>query len=103
MTISLSSILIGLALGLFGIGLAGLLITRNLIKLAVALQILVKGAVVALVWAGRTQGDTSLGQAMGLSVIVADTIVAVVFLALAIAVHQRTGTLDIQVLSRLKR
>ena len=42
-----------LVLGLLGVGFYGLLITRNLIKVVVALQILVKGAMVALVLAGN--------------------------------------------------
>jgi NADH:ubiquinone oxidoreductase subunit K len=40
---------------------------------------------------------------MALTVIVADTIVAVVGLALAVQVRHRLGTLDIKALSTLKR
>jgi NADH-quinone oxidoreductase subunit K len=90
-------------LGLLGIGLAGLLVTRNLIKVVVGLQILVKGALLALVLAGRLSGQVQTGQAMALTVIVADTIVSVVALALAVQVRRRFGTLDIQALSTLRR
>jgi NADH-quinone oxidoreductase subunit K len=90
-------------LGLLGIGLAGLLVTRNLIKVVVGLQVLVKGALLALVLAGRLSGQVQTGQAMALTVIVADTIVSVVALALAVQVRRRFGTLDIQALSTLRR
>jgi len=86
-----------------GIGLYGLLIARNLIKLVIALQILAKAAALALVIAGQISGHMNVGQSMALTVIVADTIVAVVGLALAVQVRQHFGTLDIKELSTLKR
>jgi NADH:ubiquinone oxidoreductase subunit K len=90
-------------LGLLGIGLLGLLVTRNLIKVVVGLQVLVKGALVALVLAGHLSGQVQTGQAIALTVIVADTIVSVVALALAVQVRRQFGTLDLQALSTLRR
>lgn len=94
-------ILIGI-LALFGVGFYGLLITRNLIKIVIVLQILVKGAVLALVFAGKMGGNLGLGQSTAATVIVADTIVAVVGLALAVQVRRRFGTLDVPKISTLK-
>lgn len=90
-------------LGLLGIGMLGLLATRNLIKVVVGLQILVKGALLALVLAGRLSGQVQTGQAMALTVIVADTVVSVVALALAVQVRRQFGTLDLGALSTLRR
>jgi NADH:ubiquinone oxidoreductase subunit K len=98
----LSIALLGV-LGLFGVGLYGLLLTRNLIKVVVALQILVKGAVLALVVAGNVSGKVNVSQSLAVTVIVADTIVAVVALALAMQVRRRFGTLDVRALSELRR
>jgi NADH:ubiquinone oxidoreductase subunit K len=95
-------LLIGV-LGLLGVGLYGLLVLRNLFKLVIALQILAKGAALALVAAGQASGHLNLGQSLALTVIVADTIVAVIGLALAVQVKQRLGTLDVKQLSKLKR
>jgi NADH:ubiquinone oxidoreductase subunit K len=89
-------------LGLFGVGLYGLLITRNLIKIVVVLQILVKSALLALVLAGKLNGQINLGQSLAVTVIVADTIVAVIGLALAVQVQRHCGTLDVQALSTLR-
>ncbi len=89
-------------LGLLGVGLYGLLVLRNLIKVVIALQILVKGAVLALVAAASASGQINLGQSLGATVIVADTIVAVVGLALAVQVKRSFGTLDIGALSTLR-
>jgi NADH-quinone oxidoreductase subunit K len=90
-------------LGLIGIGLYGLLITRNLIKVVVALQILGKGALLALVAAGAVSGKINLGQSLAVVVIVVDTVVAVIGLALALQVKRRMGTLDVKELSTLKK
>jgi NADH-quinone oxidoreductase subunit K len=87
---------------LLGVGFYGLLITRNLIKVVMVLQILIKGVVLALVLAGVVGGDPGLGQSTAATVIVADTIVAVVGLALAVQVRRRFGTLDVPKISTLR-
>jgi len=87
---------------LLGVGFYGLLITRNLIKVVMVLQILIKGVVLALVLAGAVGGNPGLGQSTAATVIVADTIVAVVGLALAVQVRRRFGTLDVPKISSLR-
>lgn len=88
---------------LAGTGLYCLLITRNLIKVVIALQLIVKGAVLAFILAGNLTGKMNTAQTLALTVIVADTIVAVVGLSLAVQIRLRTGNLDIKSLSSLKR
>lgn len=90
-------------IGLLGIGVYGLLAVRNLIKVVVALQILVKGAMLALIMAGKLTGQIELGQSMALTVIVADTIVAVIGLAFAVQIRRHFGTLDVSSLNTLRR
>lgn len=101
---NLSLIEIGLfgILGLLGIGIYGLLMCRNLIKLIVALQLLVKAAVLGLVIAGKASGQVDLSQSLAITVIVADTVVAVVGMALAIQVRRQINTLDVGALSKLR-
>ncbi len=102
-TIELLPVVIAAVLILLGIGLYALLVTRNLIKVVVALQIMVKGALLALVAAGRAAGNVDLGQSMALTVIVADTIVAVVGLALAVQIRRHFGTLDLKSIATLRK
>lgn len=90
-------------IGLLGIGLYALLVVRNLIKVIVALQILVKAAMLAMIAAGSIAGQTEVGASMALTVIVADTIVAVVGLALAVQIRRHFGTLDVRAISTLRR
>ncbi len=103
MTLSIPNIVILIVVGLLGVGLYAMLTVRNLIKVIVGLQIMVKGAMIALVLAGRLQGQENLGQSLALTVIVADTIVAVVGLALAVQVRRAFGTLDLKALTTLRR
>ena len=97
----LNAVLFGIVL-LLVVGFYGLLITRNLIKIVLVLQILVKAVVVALVLGGKASGNLGLGQSLAATVIVADTVVAVVALALAVQVRRRVGTLDLAKISSLR-
>ena len=101
--IEIMPVILVVVFGLLGIGLYAILITRNLIKVVVALQIIVKGTMLALVAAGRMNGQVDLGQSMALTVIVADTIVGVVGLALAVQIRRHFGTLDLHDITTLKR
>ncbi len=97
------TIIVAGVLCLLGVALYGLLMVRNLFQIVIALQLLVKGALIALVLAGKISGQVNLGQSLAVTVIVADTIVAVIGLALAVQVKRHTGSLDIKNLSALRR
>ena len=88
---------------LLGIGIYAILVARNLIKVVIGMQILVKGAMLALIAAGQVAGQADVGESLALTVIVADTIVAVVGMAFAVQVRRRFGTLDVKALSTLRR
>jgi NADH:ubiquinone oxidoreductase subunit K len=102
MTFPLLNIALVGVLGLLSVGLYGLLVTRNLIKVVIVLQILGKSALLALITAGAASGQTNLSQSLVLTVIVADTVVAAIGLALAVRVQRQLGTLDVKDLSTLK-
>jgi NADH-quinone oxidoreductase subunit K len=102
MTLSPFHLILAGVIGLLGVGCYGLLITRNLIKVVIALQILVKAVVVALVLAGQTGGQPGIGQSLAATVIVADTMVAVVGMALAVQIRRRFGTVDVSAISTLR-
>ncbi len=97
------TILLAAIVGLLAIGLYTVLITRNLIKIVIGLQLLVKGAMLAMIAAGQVAGQPEVGESLALTVIVADTIVAVVGMALAVQIRRHFGTLDVKALSTLRR
>lgn len=96
------TILFAGVLGLLGVGFYALMASRNLIKIVVALQILVKAALLGLVAAGNASGKINLSQSLAITVIVADTIVAVIGMALAVQIRRQLGTLDVRELSKLR-
>ncbi len=85
------------------VALYGLLTQRNLLRLIVALDVLMKAAMLAFMEAGRVSGSLALTQSLAFTVIVVDTIVLVIALALAIQVRRRCGTLDVGQLTTLRR
>lgn len=102
MNLSLLNIAAVGILSLLGIGFYGLLICRNLFKIVIALQILVKAALLGLVTAGYASGKINSAQSMAITVIVADTIVAVIAIALAVQIQRQLGTLDIKNLAGMR-
>ena len=102
MTMNPLNIVLWGIVAILGVGFYGLLITRNLIKMVMVLQVLIKAALLALVLAGKISGNPGLGQSTAATVLVADTIVAVVGLALAVQVRRRFGTLDVPKISTLR-
>ena len=102
MNLTALNVILVCVLGLLGIGLYGLLVTRNLIKMVAVLQILGKAAVLGMVLAGKASGRVNLGQSLAVTIIVADTVVAVIGLALAVQIQRRFGTVDVHHLGTLK-
>lgn len=87
---------------LLAVGLYALLISRHLIKIIIALQIMGKAAILALVIAGHAVGRVNLSQSIALTVIVVDTITAILALALVVQIKRRTGELDAAGLANLR-
>ncbi|MEN4099325.1 MAG: NADH-quinone oxidoreductase subunit K [Anaerolineaceae bacterium] len=103
MNITVMHVALAAILMLLGIGFYGFLMARNLMKIIVAMQILAKAAMLALVMAGRYSGEVNLGQSLAITVIVADTIVVVVALAMVVQVRRHFGTLDVKALTTLRK
>jgi multisubunit Na+/H+ antiporter MnhC subunit len=103
MTVSVWTIALAAVFGLVAVGIYGLLIQRNLIKIVVSLQVFSKGTILVMVAAGGMSGRPAIGQSIAITVIVADTVVTVLALALAIQVRRWCGTLDSRAISSLRR
>lgn len=80
---------------LLGIGAYGLMSSRSFMRIIIALQLMVKGALIMLVIAGQLTGQMHTGQSLAITVITVDTLVMVIGLALAVQIKTNTGTLDV--------
>ena len=101
---NLSPIQIGIigVFALLGVGFYGLLVSRNLIKIVIMLQLLAKAAMLSLLVAGSVSNQINLSQSLVITVIVADTVVAVIGMALAVQIKRHWNTLDVTELAELR-
>jgi NADH-quinone oxidoreductase subunit K len=97
--------LILISCALFGIGLLGVLVRRDIIALLASVEVMLGGALVLLVGLGASvrRGATPLSvEGVALIAIVVIAAEAAVGLALLVAVARRRGTTRIDELSEVK-
>lgn len=93
----------GLILGgiLFALGLAGLLMRRNLLFILISIEIMLNGAGVAFVAAGSRWGQPD-GQIMMLFILAAAAAEVSVGLALLLRFYRQHGSLDADAASEMR-
>ncbi len=87
---------------LFLVGVFLLFTYRNLLRLVLAVEVLAKGITLVLLAAGVRQGELAVIQAMLVTFIVVETVLAAVLLAIVVVCHRTYASLDVRLLSRLK-
>ncbi|MFP4321874.1 MAG: NADH-quinone oxidoreductase subunit K [Anaerolineales bacterium] len=90
------------AFALLGLGWYGLMVTRHLLKMIAILQIMVKAILLLIVAAGEASGQLALAESIAVAIIVADTMLMVIALAVAVQLFQASGTMDIREFGQLK-
>ena len=90
-----------LASTLFALGLAGLLVRRNVLFVLMSLEIMLNGAALAFIAAGSRWGQPD-GQIMFVLIVSLAASEAAVGLALVLQVYKRYVTLDTDALSGMK-
>lgn len=88
---------LGFALALLFLGLYCLATKRNVIKSAIGVSIMVKGAALSFIAAGGPSAQVAV-----VLIIVVDAIIAAVMLSIAVNVYRLTGSLSIDSLRRLR-
>jgi NADH-quinone oxidoreductase subunit K len=88
---------------LFAIGLASLIARCNVIKMVMGLEFLGKGVSLLFVLGGYLAGDVGVSQAVVITIIAIEAVVAGVALALVILLRRVYKTFDIAAISRLLR
>lgn len=86
---------------LFLIGLLGVLVRRNIILILMSLEIMLNACGLAFITAGARWGIAD-GQVMFMLILTIAAAEVAVGLGLLLQVHRRTGSLDIDQLSRMK-
>jgi NADH-quinone oxidoreductase subunit K len=88
---------------LFAIGLASLVARCNVIKMVMGLEFLGKGVSLIFVLGGYLAGDVGVSQAVVITLIAIEAVVAGVALALVILMRRVYKTFDIAAITRLSR
>lgn len=91
-----------LSLLLFVLGLLCLLTQRHVIKQVFGLKIMLQGAALGLLEAGRRHQDFHLAQGMVISALIVETVVIAVALALIVNIVRHYPSGDIDDLDRLR-
>lgn len=87
---------------LFQVGVFLLFTYRNLLRLVLAVEVLAKGITLVLLAAGVQQGALGELQAMIVTFILVETVLAAVLLAIVVVCQRTNASLDVRLLSRLK-
>jgi len=87
---------------LFLLGLVGLLVMRNLVKLLICAELLTKGVTLALIASGFARRSPYVMQSVVVTLIVVEVVIVAIALALVINLYRQTGSLDVRKLTDLK-
>lgn len=87
---------------LFICGFYCILVTRNLIRTLIGLELLIKAVTLLLIAAGYITNQTALMQSLVVTMIVIEVVVIAIAGGLILRVYKHTETLDTKNLRRLK-
>jgi multisubunit Na+/H+ antiporter MnhC subunit len=86
----------------FMLGVYLLFTFRNVLRLIIGVEVVAKGVTLILLAAGVARDGIGFIQALLVTFILVETILAAVMLALAVMVNKIYGSLDVKLLSKLK-
>jgi len=87
---------------LFIIGLYCILVTRNLMRVLIGLEILTKAVTLLLIVVGYATGHIALAQALVITLIIIEVIVIAITAGVVLSVFRHTDSLDTRNLRDLK-
>jgi multisubunit Na+/H+ antiporter MnhC subunit len=87
---------------LFFIGIYAILVTRNLLRILIGMEILTKGATLLLVAAGYLTGRVDVIQPVIITMIVMEVVIIAVAAGVVVAAYRSNGTINIRALRNLK-
>lgn len=84
------------------VGFYGMLVSRNILRQLIGLEIVSKAAMLAMISAGALTSNLMLAQALIITMIVIEVVVVAAGLALLVKAHRISGSADIWKLDSLK-
>ena len=90
------------AITLFIIGIYCIILTFNLIRALIGLEILIKAITLLIIVAGYITGHTALTQSLVITMIVIEVVVITIAVGLVLGIHQQNNSLDARKIRNLK-
>jgi NADH-quinone oxidoreductase subunit K len=87
---------------LFVIGFYCIMVTRNLIRALIGLEIITKAVTLLIIFAGYITNQTALAQSFVITLIVIEAVIIAVAAGIAVNVFRHNESLDIRKLRNLK-
>jgi NADH:ubiquinone oxidoreductase subunit K len=87
---------------LFLLGFYCILRTKNIIRMIIGIEIMARAATLSFIYSGYTHGNTSICQALVITVIVVEVVVSATALALIMNIYKLGSTLNTDKLTKLK-
>ncbi|MFA5160637.1 MAG: NADH-quinone oxidoreductase subunit K [Elusimicrobiales bacterium] len=87
---------------LFVSGICCMLVSRNMLRLVIGVELIAKGCLLAIIASGQALGNMALAQSIAVTAIVVEVVVVAAGLALIVRAYARTGTVDIWKFDKLK-
>ena len=94
--------MIAVIIMLFIAGLYCILVTRNLMRVLIGLELLTKAVTLLLIVSGYLTGRTALAQAVVITLIVIEVVVMAVMAGVILSIYRHTGSLDASNIKSLK-
>lgn len=101
-SVSMFWLLASFVILLFIIGVYSLLVTRNLLRILIGMEILTKGVTLLLVAAGYLTGQVNVIQPVIITMIVVEVVIIAVAAGVVIAAYRNNGTVNVSALRNLK-
>ena len=87
---------------LFIIGLYCMIVTINLIRALIGLELLIKAVTLLIITAGYITGQIALTQSLVITLIVIEVVVMTVAVGIVLGIYRHTGSLDSRSIRKLK-
>lgn len=87
---------------LFVAGLYCIIVTRNLMRILIGIELLMKAATLLLVVAGYVTGRIALAQAVVITMVVIEVVIMAVTAGVILSIHRNNDSLDARRLNQLK-
>lgn len=84
------------------VGFYSLIMTRNLIRIMISLEILTKSVTLFLIVAGYQAGKMALGQTFAITLIIIEVVILVIIAGIVLGIFRHNGSLDAGKLNNLK-